>query len=511
MSTEVQQLGGDEYYEEEEYIEEVEEEEYYEEEEYVEEEEEDDDEPEAGGGMAAMIAAAATKREARRDAGEQQITHVEEEYAEEEDDDDEPEAGGGMAAMIAAAALKRKGRLDEGGEQKITHVEEAPDKGMDMAAVVALRAKQRSDRIDAGGEVKVREIPKAHKNMFVDVALEAARVGTLTRLNEHTVVATGSVKEETIWGGPGGLRMDHIRSRHFMAINEAAAIGQMRRLKAVEVTNYDTNVYEEEEEPEDIDKMVDDDGRRVVRTLHLLDRHVQEARKAKEENWAAENQTAVQYHSMEEVALPSRKAPGWKPKEHGNKTQRDLMDAISVGVAEVAWERNYRLGRPKALLRVTRKCECRFCVNPNPFQTHKYKQMHDEGLEEAEGPILEPENPKKTNKWAPPIRSTPPVQFQKPGKRPPPKLQPKPLYKVKRPPPKPIRDETSEPMAVEAPETPEEYDDDDEPGGPVILLDETTTWGRKREKTPKPKKDKKKKDKKKKKKKKGDDEGCAIM
>ena len=516
-----------EYFEEHEYIEEVvdevvadDDEEYVEEEEYYEEEEEEEEEEEQpqGGGLAAMIAAAASKRQDRIDQGDYQITEQaapNNDYQDKEEDDDDAEPGG-MSAMIAAAANKRKDRLDQGGEKKVTHVEKPANAGMDMVAMIAQKANARNERIEAGGELKVRVIPKAHKNVFVDVALEAARVGTLTRLNEHTVEAVAVGKEEEVWGGPSGLRTDHLRSTFFMAINEAAALGALKRQKAHEVTNYDQNAYIEEEEPEDIDKMTDEQGRRVVRQMYLIDRRIDEERKYKKEEWSAENAAnIIQYNSMDEVALPSASAPKWRPKTT-QKTHRELMDAISNGVAERAWERNYRLNRPKANLMLTRKCKCKFCVNPNPYQTHKYKQMEEEGIEKSDGPILEvkeDERKKTTQAWNSHVKQTRNV---KPGDwsesssyTPVPNAVPK--FKVSRPPPKPVKDAGPEPARVAPqPVEMEPEDDGDEPGI-TILLDETTTWGHKREKTAKPKKEKPKKTKKKSKKKKDEDGGCSIM
>jgi hypothetical protein len=497
----------DDVEEEEEYVEE----EYYEEEEHVEEIEEDvagqEEEP-AAGGMAAMIAAAAAKRKQRIDeGGEVKVTEVA--GVEQEDDDDEEEpVVGGMAAMIAAAAAKRNQRIDDGGEVKLTELKgpAPPPSATNMADMVANLANKRNERIEAGGEVQVREIPEEHKNVFVSVAGEAARVGLLTRLNEHFVEAVAVSKEEEVWGGPSGLRTDNYRSKLFMVINEAAAVGQMKRLKAVEVTNYDANIQEEEEWI-DVDKLTDENGRRVVRTEYLLDQHVNDEKKEKHRTWAPETALSAEYTSIDDVVLPSRKVPGFKPKKM-QLSQKEAMDAISAAVAERAWERNYRLGRPKAQLRVTRKCECNFCFDPNPFQTHKYKQLHKEGITEVvEGKVMEHDDPAK-KKWQPPKRSAPPI-ITDGGRRPKPselpKLKPVPFPKPMPRAPAPAR----KPQAAPEPQAEPELEEEPEPTGPQVLLDETVTYGHKRLK---PKKDKEKKKKKtKKKKKKDDDGGCSIM
>jgi hypothetical protein len=506
-------------YDDDEVIDEITEEEdaeYFEEEEYYEESE--------GGGMAAMIAAAASKRQNRLDQGDVQMTGQQQNnaYCEDGEEDDAPQ--GGMADMIAAAAKQRKNRLDKGGEKKVTHVEKAPNDGLDMTAMIAKKANARNARIEAGGEVKVREIPKEHKNTFVDIALEAARVGTLTRLNEHTVVAVAEKKDEKVWGGPSGLRTDHIRSAFFMAVNEAAALGTMRMQKPIEVTNYDQNAYYEEVEPEDVDKMTDEDGRRVVRQLYLIDRRIEEERIWKKEEWSAENAAKiVKYESMDDVALPSATAPKWKPKKT-ERSHREMMDAISHGVAERAWERNYRLGRPKANLQMTRSCRCKFCVNPNPYQTHKYKEMEEKKVEKSEAPVKsapvleKEEEPKKTTTkaWENHVkrsRNIAPGEYSETSSFTPvpTAIPPKPKFKASRPPTRPIVESVPEPVH----EVGHGYEGGGYDGGEpkvTVLLDETTTWGHKREKTPKPKKEKEKKKKSKKQPKKTQSkEGCLIM
>lgn len=253
---------------------------------------------------------------------------------------------GGMSSMIAAAAQRRQSRLDQGGEKKITHVEKKEDDGLSMAAMIAKRANARNKRIEDGGDLQMtelREIPEEHKVVYVDIALEAARVGTLTRLHEHTVEAVATKKEEKVWAGPSGLRTDHLRSTMYIAINEAAAMGKMKGPKPLEVTSFVQHTPKVEKEPEDIDKMKDEHGRRVVRQLYLIDRQIAEQRKSKVEDWSAEKaQDMVRYKNWEDVQLPSETTFRWR-KQPTQKSQKDLMEAISNGVAERAWERNYRL------------------------------------------------------------------------------------------------------------------------------------------------------------------------
>lgn len=362
-----------------------------------------------GGGMAAMIAAAARNRAKRvDDCGPSYIASSEtaatsvgtdlDDYG-SFDDDEDVQAGGGMAALIAAAATKRNQRINEGGEVKIRDVAPAPETTPDaqgFAAMAAAAASKRNNRIESGGELQIREvqeIPEEHRNVFVSIAEEAANVGRLVRLNEVVVEAESSKSNEKVdtWSGPGGL-LDYQRSHFMRAVNEAAAVGRLRRLKATEVTSYDTTLDYKEEQRVDIDEQVDQYGRKALRTHFLLEEHVREESKEKRDQWAPENFDVPIYRSIDEVELPTEKVPAFRPKKANFMSQRDALEAISSAVAASAWDRNYRLQRPKAQLKVTRGCACPYCKNPNPYQTHKYKKMYAEEMRASENSDRQPEN-----------------------------------------------------------------------------------------------------------------------
>ena len=175
---------------------------------------------------------------------------------------------------------------------------------------------------------------------------------------------------------------------------------------------------------------------------------------------------------------------------------------------------------------------CTFCrtvfmsLTLSPFDSsieiysHKYKELHDQGIRVAEGPQVK-EVKKKPTKWTPPKRSAPPPSFK-------PNVLPSAHAEVKasdwrkalkeRPKPDPLPPRPK----VQAPPPPETESQQEVPdefiefsgegmgGGPVVLLDETVTFSNKKPKAKKDKKEKKKKDKKKSKKtkKKGN---CVIM
>jgi hypothetical protein len=400
----------------------------------------------AGGGLAAMIAMASKERTNRVESGQARSIPAPPPppaSASAASAVEPPPPAGGMAAMIALAATKRNDRLEAGGEAKISGEAKAPP-APSMADLIAAKANARTDRLDAGGEIQVRVIPEEHKKVFVSIADEAAKIGQLTRLNEKFVEAIVPVREEVkdTWV-PSGLRTDNQRSKFFMVVNEAAALGQLRMAKGPkvkEVINYEpTPEDDESSEEENIDKMVDEHGRRVERTGLLMDQFVREnARENRKKDWALDSTQDVQYTSIDEVCLPTNRPPTFVPKKK-QLTQMELMEAIGSGVAAAAWDRRFRLGRPNAGLKVTRRCDCRYCVNPNPYQTHKYKKIMKEIVEEHKPLPAHPTPPKPASytkggkgEWKPPHKSEPPVQFQKPPDKvfqvpKPPTAPPKPL------------------------------------------------------------------------------------
>lgn len=300
-----------------------------------------------------------------------------------------------MASMVAAAASQRNKRVSRnGGKVKMRAVTAAPhpppprvpDK-QDFAAIAAAAASQRKNRIQSSGGTlqitQVRDIPEEHANVFVSVAEQAAKMGRLVRSNEQVVEATSERPEETdTWTGPGGLKNHQNRRSVFeRAISEAAALGRMKTSKPEETTNYDNHRIAEQSDDEiDIDKQVDEQGRRALRTHFLLDQHVREEYREKKNKWSVqESFEGPDYVSIDDVELPTEQAPTFKPKDIKFMTQREALEALSNAVAVGAWERNYRLQRPKSQLKVTRGCTCPYCKNPNPYQTHKYKAMMSGG------------------------------------------------------------------------------------------------------------------------------------
>jgi hypothetical protein len=492
------------------------------------------------GGMAAIIAAAANQRKQRQTSPRYTQTIIHNNQEVQDAKNFAPSSGGGMAAMIAAAASKRNKRIDDGGEIKVREVapppEKAPDK-QDFAAKAAAAASKRNNRIESGGAVRiteVRDIPEEHCSVYVSIAEEAANMGRLVRMNEHVVEAESLKRQDKdTWSGPGGLKNSiNLRSTFEKAISEAAALGRLRAPQQKEISSIDRSRLEVFEEDFDIDRKLDKTGQRELRSLLLMDQHVEEEKKEKKDQWSSLDKFDIPvYNSLDEVELPTERLPSFKPKQPQYVSQRDALEAISNAVAAAAWDRTYRLRRRKAQLKVTKNCSCPYCKNPNPYQTHKYKKMMS-----GEDPD-DPEQPK--SKWHPDNAANMTHQVELPHYL---EAPTKKIYQSSRPndeakeaiehkrPPKPIKiwqppkddscpppvQEETKPTTLQPQFVPDPHFVPAAPtstGGTRILLDETIDFGTRR-RTVHIKKEKKNKDENKRKKmskKSKKEEGCLVM
>ena len=237
--------------------------------------------------------------------------------------------------------------------------------------------------VQAQAELRTRKVPEEHKAKFKPTCVEASEIGRFTRLNEVFIEAYGTKEKEekpllpseTWQHGNEKINMptvNQVGSRAFTVFKEAATLGKMKRLKPQVVTNYDplaelTSRYEI-----DLD---DENKHKVFRTAHLTEMNVQQQREEREEEWETADleEEEVHYASLDEVKLPTEDCPVYKP-ETRKMSHREMMDLVSQAVAESAWERRYRLERPKAQQRIKMQCRCKYCKRPNPYQTMAYRK-----------------------------------------------------------------------------------------------------------------------------------------
>jgi len=267
-----------------------------------------------------------------------------------------------------------------------------------------------------------------HRKLFIPVVGEAATYGRLVRLEEKVVESQGGHHQnddgDNTWSGP--KMHDDRRSNALRAMHEAAAMGRMKRLKPDTVTSHNEvdDKVKNREAYFDIDSQYDEHGEKILRTYFLLDQHVKKIAKGKKDRMFSDSDLIDDrdhkirsYAGFDDVKLPTETLPTFdrirgqqlKSRRKRNFTSgADLaviamslsdkklafeidddpddpqkmtpgrfrvLEAISRNVAASAWERAHRLQKSRAVLKVTTKCNCPYCGDPTPFQTHKYKRL----------------------------------------------------------------------------------------------------------------------------------------
>lgn len=239
----------------------------------------------------------------------------------------------------------------------------------------------------AAMDFKLRKVPEDHKKCYTPLCVSAACLGRLTKLDEYVIEDQGrapAVRTDDEWR-PTGAPIIFTRSISLRIATEAAAMGRVMRLKEKVVTNYDNsephNVFEEEHKV-DIDDLLDEKGRPIFRTSVLVPFHERDTKQATvARDWKLgileESCEVEEGITVDNVNLPTRSVPCFqKPVACSPVMSREeIKDAIARGVAEGAWNRKYRLERPQVKLRITTMCRCKYCENPNAFQTHAYKKL----------------------------------------------------------------------------------------------------------------------------------------
>ncbi|GAX11008.1 hypothetical protein FisN_2Lh537 [Fistulifera solaris] len=315
-----------------------------------------------------------------------------------------------LLAAISGAATERQDRLEAtGGELQMREVEpevedsrkNTPQPSFALAEMVSKKAKDREKRLEAGGEKRMTKIKETteYKSVFSNVAIEAANMGRLTRLNEHTVEAVAQEKTpQQEWKSKGLLAIDW-RSTHMAIIHQAAARGNETKMREYVVSN--KSVAEEEEWEA---KEVDRNSSRLNQLLELnkkvgtgtakVDELVMGLR---EENQSGESmliRPMYAYNNIEEVKLPKPLPPSIdvnKAKQKAAKMEEQAvrqhrqhlpMANISAHVAEVVWERRARLNRPGSMPKVRQACDCPYCGTASPYQTFAYREAEKRHKEE---------------------------------------------------------------------------------------------------------------------------------
>jgi len=331
--------------------------------------------------------------------------YEEEEVAGEPEPEQQPANRGDLLSSIAFAAKNREKRLeDTGGELIMQEFEpevEAkksgpPQLSFSLTEMVTKKAKEREARLEAGGEKKMTVIKdkEEYKKDFKDIVAEAAALGRLTRLNEHTIEAVAQEKTpEEEWKSQGLLAIQW-RSNHMSVIHEAARAGAAFKLPEKVVSNFPEEEedwdYEDEEYLTPRMQQLLDLTYEVGTGQHKVDKLVLGL---KEENAGAESlaiKPMEYYQNIGDVKLPRPAPPTIDTEKHKKQldekariSKRPLSN-ISDLVAEKAWERRTRMDRPGALPRIKTFCECPYCINPTPYQTFAYREKARHAKTEAQ-------------------------------------------------------------------------------------------------------------------------------
>jgi len=366
--------------------------------------------------MAAPSAPSTNTEGARLDA---EIQRVEAELRAAEVPLDARPSMGILLGAISQAATKRVNRLEEtGGElvmQEIAPEVEAKQQtsaqlSTSMAEMISARATAREKRLADGGEKRMRKVvikeKDEYKKDFSNIVTDAASMGRLTRLDEHTVEAVAGEKTpEQEWRSNGLLAIQW-RSNHMSVIHEAAKAGNEYKLPEHIVSNC----------PEEANEGWDPDSDEKplsprMRQLLELNTQVGEGQQKVDNLVLGRKENKVQEHllikpmqaysNVEDVKLPRKTAPKVDPVKNAerlSKMKQEVlrgerpMEDISVGVAERAWERRARLDRPGSLPKVKEKCDCPYCGTASPYQTFAYREQerkHKAEIEELERKRLE--------------------------------------------------------------------------------------------------------------------------
>lgn len=314
-----------------------------------------------------------------------------------------------LFAALASAATAREQRIEETGEMQMAeHVPEVdaqrqttPQLSTSMAELVAKKAAERDARMERGEEKRMTVIKEKveYKADFSDICVDAAKLGRLTRLNEHCVEAVAGEKQVADEWKSAGLLAIQWRSNHMSVIHEAAQAGVASRMPENIVSNCPEAMQNWDEN--DIDKPL---SPRMQQLLELNAQvgmgqdKVDNLVMGRKEERGKPDQLLIKpmayYESLDDVILPVRHTPKIDPKRAEERYRARMQAAqmehrplvsISNDVATIAWERRTRLDRPGNTPKIKEKCPCPYCFDASPFQTFAYKEkerkMKEEGYE----------------------------------------------------------------------------------------------------------------------------------
>ncbi|GKZ00561.1 hypothetical protein MPSEU_001008500 [Mayamaea pseudoterrestris] len=295
-------------------------------------------------------------------------------------------AGAGLFGDMMAAIGQRNQRIETGQlhQQNVAQiVAPKPSKptGIDLAAMVANAATERELRLALGGEKRMKQVvikeQDEYKMDFKNVAIEAAELGRLTRLNEHVVegIAVERKAVKDAWESKGLMAIEW-RTNHMAIIHEAAALGNQTKMREYVTANF--------EDEEDEDDFLVDEATQYKRMRALA--QAEGASKvehfiALQKMLDAEDGTRgivrpmYMYNDITKVVLPKGRLPKWDQTigQEEIKRMANPLTEISNDVIKKAIDRLQRLKDQEAEPRMRTVCNCGYCDTASPYQTFAYR------------------------------------------------------------------------------------------------------------------------------------------
>lgn len=248
---------------------------------------------------------------------------------------------------------------------------------------------------------------------MIQAAADAASLGRLTRLSEKVVEATSAEKVnepiDTWKVKKSAAETDLNRSNHFQVINEAAAMGQMKRVRNKSAPNlhgWEENVVKETEEALDWQQCSSLNYTRLSRPIRRtrrsqillssherMDRFVEDAVVEKKKSMYAPDQVLERQQQNDEVLskflsgnmdfLPTTNLPTIAlPKVFLSKKR--IRASLVTEVAKACAVRNHRLAC-NFHLNIRRTCSCPYCKAPSAIQTLAYQVLQKEDNTQQSG------------------------------------------------------------------------------------------------------------------------------
>jgi hypothetical protein len=227
-------------------------------------------------------------------------------------------------------------------------------------------------------DTKHSKIKLLDRKERVDIFSGAAKVGQLTRLDEYVVEQVAGPREvETHHHEIGRSAAESaIPTSHFLiAIQEAAELGKMRRLKPVVIENF------KEREQSNIEMYI------PTRDMSRISKFLAQEKQQKSIETPLERAERIR-QAMENVNL-LKPTPIKGPQNIRRIIPLKMREDVARLAAKESTDRMARMKDEQKDLKVTFQCQCPHCKNASPFQTNFYSKIHKTRLQRVKSQHIE--------------------------------------------------------------------------------------------------------------------------